>query len=76
MKRAIMFMLLLMGITQLLFSQESTESGSTIIKGKVTDASGNPIEIANVWVGRQMKGTTTDLKGVLPLPTRWKSPTP
>ena len=58
-----MFMLLLMGITQLLFSQEGTESGSTIIKGKVTDASGNPIEIANVWVGRQMKGTTTDLKG-------------
>ena len=63
MKKVALLILLLIGISPcLLFAQESTDSGVTI-KGKVTDETGSPIEIANVWIGRQMKGTTTDLKG-------------
>jgi len=46
-----------------LHAQENVESGSVTIKGKITDETGSPIEIANIWVARQMKGTTTDLKG-------------
>ena len=46
-----------------LYSQENVESGYCLIKGVVTDETGSPVEIANIWVGRQMKGTTTDLKG-------------
>ena len=46
-----------------MFSQESIPENSVIIKGKVADETGSPIEIANIWVARQMKGTTTDLKG-------------
>ena len=34
-----------------------------LLKGKLTDETGAPIEIANIWVAQQMKGTTTNLKG-------------
>ena len=61
-KVALLILLLISTSPCFLFAQESTDSGATI-KGKVTDETGSPIEIANVWVGRQMKGTTTDLKG-------------
>ena len=44
-------------------SQESVESGYCLIKGTVTDETGSPVEFANIWAGRQVKGTTTDLKG-------------
>lgn len=44
-------------------AQDSVEEGYCLIKGVVTDEIGNPVEIANVWAGRQMKGTTTNLKG-------------
>lgn len=46
-----------------LYSQESVESGYCLIKGTVTDETGSPVEFANIWVGQQVKGTTTDLKG-------------
>ncbi len=61
-KVALLILLLISTSPCFLFAQESTDSGATI-KGKVTDETGSPIEIANVWVGRQMKGSTTDLKG-------------
>lgn len=61
-KVALLILLLISTSPCFLFAQESMDSGATI-KGKVTDETGSPIEIANVWVGRQMKGTTTDLKG-------------
>ena len=64
MKKVVLLILSLMAMfPYCMFSQESTQENSVIIKGKVTDETGSPIEIANIWVARQMKGTTTDLKG-------------
>lgn len=64
MKKVFLFILLsLLAFPTLLHSQESAESGTVLIRGTLTDETGNPIEIANIWVARQMKGTTTDLKG-------------
>lgn len=64
MKKVFLFIILsLLAFPTLLHSQESAESGTVLIRGTLTDETGNPIEIANIWVARQMKGTTTDLKG-------------
>ena len=64
MKKVVLFFLFLIAISpHYLFSQEEIESNSVIIKGTITDETGSPIEIANVWVAKQMKGTTTNLKG-------------
>lgn len=64
MKKIVPFILLLtFMLPAYLYSQESIESGSVVIKGSVTDETGSPVEIANIWVARQMKGTTTNLKG-------------
>ena len=63
MKKVALLILLFIALPTLLHSQESTERGIVLIKGTVTDETGNPIEIANIWTPRQMKGTTTDLKG-------------
>ena len=62
-KVALLIVLLLAIAPTLLHAQESVESGTVLIKGTVTDEAGSPVEIANIWVARQMKGTTTDLKG-------------
>ena len=62
-KVALLIVLLLAIAPTLLHAQESVESGTVLIKGTVTDETGSPVEIANIWVARQMKGTTTDLKG-------------
>ena len=62
-KVALLIVLLLTIVPTLLHAQESVESGTVLIKGTVTDETGSPVEIANIWVARQMKGTTTDLKG-------------
>ena len=62
-KVALLIILVLTGVSTLLHAQENVESGTVLIKGTVTDETGSPIEIANIWVARQMKGTTTDLKG-------------
>ena len=62
-KVALLIILLLTGVSTLLHAQENVESGTVLIKGTLTDETGSPIEIANIWVARQMKGTTTDLKG-------------
>ena len=62
-KVVLLIILLLTGVSTLLHAQESMESGIVLIKGTVTDETGSPVEIANIWVPRQMKGTTTDLKG-------------
>ena len=64
MKKVVLLILSLMVMLPCcMFPQESIEGSGVVIKGKVTDETGSPIEIANVWVARQMKGTTTDLKG-------------
>lgn len=63
MKKVFLFILLLMTIPCILHSQENVESGVVLIRGKVTDETGSPVEIANIWVAKQMKGATTDLKG-------------
>jgi hypothetical protein len=64
MKKVFLFIILLLtAFPTLLYSQESVESGTVLIRGTMTDETGNPIVIANIWVARQMKGTTTDLKG-------------
>ena len=64
MKKVFLFIILsLIAFPTLLHSQESVESGTVLIRGTMTDETGSPIEIANIWVARQMKGTTTDLKG-------------
>ena len=62
-KVVLLIILLLTSVSTLLHAQESVESGTVLIKGTVTDETGSPVEIANIWVARQMKGTTTDLKG-------------
>lgn len=48
---------------QSLYAQESVDNGSVVLKGRITDETGSAIEIANIWVARQMRGTTTNLKG-------------
>ena len=63
MRKAALFILLLNLITGMLYAQESTPANGATIKGRITDETGSPIEIANIWVARQMKGTTTNLKG-------------
>ena len=56
--------MLLLGLAiGMLHAQESRPGGGVTLKGCVTDETGSPVEIANVWVARQMKGTTTNLKG-------------
>ena len=62
MKKAILLILLL-NVFGMLHAQESTPTSGATLKGRVTDETGSPVEIANIWVTRQMKGTTTNLKG-------------
>ena len=63
MKKVAIITLLLGLITGMLYAQESTPTSGATIKGLITDETGSPIEIANIWVARQTKGTTTNLKG-------------
>ena len=63
MKKAVLLILLLSLNIGMLHAQESTPTGSVVLKGRVTDETGSPVEIANIWVARQMKGTTTNLRG-------------
>lgn len=64
MKKTVLLILLLIAwLPDILYSQESVENGSVVIKGQVTDETGAAVEIANIWVARQMKGTTSNLKG-------------
>ena len=63
MKKVVLLILLLASACGVLQAQESTPEGSVTLKGRVTDETGSPIEIANIWVARQLRGTTTNLKG-------------
>ena len=63
MKKAAFVILLLCIVTGMLYAQESMPTGGVTLKGRVTDETGSPVEIANIWVARQLKGTTTNLKG-------------
>ena len=63
MKKVVLLILLLVSACGVLQAQESTPEGSVTLKGRVTDETGSPIEIANIWVARQLRGTTTNLKG-------------
>ena len=63
MKKAILLILLLSLSLGMLYAQEGTPTSGATLKGRVTDETGSPVEIANIWVARQMKGTTTNLKG-------------
>ena len=63
MKKAVLLILFLSVTFSMLCAQESTPAGGATLKGRVTDETGSPVEIANIWVARQMKGTTTNLKG-------------
>ena len=63
MKKVVLLILLLASACGVLQAQESTPERSVTLKGRVTDETGSPIEIANIWVARQLRGTTTNLKG-------------
>ena len=63
MKKVVLLILLLSTPYGLLHAQESTPTGGVTLKGRITDETGSPVEIANIWIARQMKGTTTNLKG-------------
>ena len=63
MKKVALLILLLSIPYGLLHAQESTPTGGVTLKGRITDETGSPVEIANIWIARQMKGTTTNLKG-------------
>ena len=63
MKKALLLLILTILTIGGLPAQESTPTGGVTLKGRVTDETGSPVEIANIWVARQMKGTTTNLKG-------------
>ena len=59
MKKVFLFILLsLLAFPTLLHSQESVESGTVLIRGTLTDETGNPIEIANIWVARRAQPPT------------------
>ena len=63
-KVALLILFLLLGLSpSALYAQESVAMSDVLLKGKLTDETGAPIEIANIWVAQQMKGTTTNLKG-------------
>ena len=62
MKKVALLILLLSIPYGLLHAQESTPTGGVTLKGRITDETASPVEIANIWVARQMKGTTTNLK--------------
>ena len=63
MKKTLLLFILSVLTSSVIQAQESTPTVSAILKGRITDETGSPIEIANIWVARQMKGTTSNLKG-------------
>ncbi len=63
MKKATLLILAILFVTARLHAQESIPIHGAMLKGRVTDETGSPVEIANIWVARQMKGATTNLKG-------------
>ena len=63
MKKAPLLIILLSLVVGMLHAQESPPPSGVTLKGRVTDETGSPVEIANIWAARQMKGTTTNLKG-------------
>ena len=63
MKKAILLTLLTIFTFGMLQAQESIPTSGVTLKGRITDETGSPVEIANIWVARQMKGTTSNLKG-------------
>ena len=63
MKKVALLILCLLTTIGMLHAQESTPIGGVTLKGRITDETGSPVEIANIWVAKQMKGTTSNLKG-------------
>ena len=63
MKKAVLLIILSILTFGILQAQERIPTGGATLKGRITDETGSPIEIANIWVSRQMKGTTSNLKG-------------
>ena len=63
MKKTLLLFILFISTLSVLQAQASTPTGGATLKGRITDETGSPVEIANIWVARQMKGTTSNLKG-------------
>ena len=63
MKKVVLLLILAICCVGMLSAQESTPVGGATLKGRITDETGCPVEIANIWVARQMRGTTSNLKG-------------
>ena len=63
MKKVVLLFILSLFTLGMLWAQESVPTGGATLKGRITDETGSPVEIANIWVARQMKGTTSNLKG-------------
>mgnify|MGYP003291706934 CR=1 FL=1 len=63
MKKSVLLILLSLLVVGVLSAQGGVPSGGAVLKGRITDETGSPVEIANIWVARQMRGTTSNLKG-------------
>ena len=64
MKKVVLLLILtICCVGGMLSAQESTPTSGATLKGRITDETGSPVEIANIWVPRQMRGTTSNLKG-------------
>lgn len=64
MKKVVLLLILtICCVGGMLSAQESTPTSGATLKGRITDETGSPVEIANIWVARQMRGTTSNLKG-------------